>query len=93
MTVPAIPKLRQPEVEVPDFESVVAKNDRAKERQKDNFDAQRGAREQPELSPGDTVWITDQETPGRISEQAAEHSYVVVRTPNGLYRRNRCHLL
>ena len=35
-TVPAIPNLRQ--LEVPDSELVVTKNDRAKERQKDNFD-------------------------------------------------------
>ena len=88
-TVPAIPKLRQPEV--PDFESVVTKNDWAKERQKDNFDARRGAREVPELLPGDSVWVTDRETSGRIIEQAAKSSYVV-RTLDKLYRRSRHHL-
>ena len=79
-TVPAIPKLRQPEVS--DFESVVTKYDRAKERKKDNFDARRGARELPELSPGDSVWVMDRETPGCIIEQAVERSHVV-RTPDG----------
>ena len=41
----------------------------------------------PEFLPGDSVWVTDRDTPGRIIEQAAERSYVV-RTLDELYQRS-----
>jgi len=87
-TVPMIPQQRQPEV--PDYESVLTKNNQAKERPKNNFDGRRGVRELLELTPGDSVWVTDWETPGQVIERAAERSYIL-KTP-GVYRRNKSHL-
>ena len=56
-TVPDIQKQRQPSI--PDSSVVVARDDRAKKRQKDNFDAHRRARNLLVLEPGDTVLVTN----------------------------------
>ena len=36
----------------------------------------------PEISPGDSVWVTDQETPDRIIEQELKVHMYVVRIPD-----------
>ena len=40
-----------------------------KRRQKENFDRRHGARTLPTLSPGDKVWVPDQEAEGRVIEE------------------------
>ena len=58
VVVLALPHLT-PQPNIPDSSVVVARDDRVKKRQKDNFDAHREARNLPVLEPGDTVWVTD----------------------------------
>ena len=56
-----------------------------------NHDTDRGARELPVLSPGEYVWVTDQEESGEVVEETAMRSYTV-QTPGGEFRKNRRHL-
>lgn len=58
-TVPDTQKQRQPSI--PDSSVVVARDDRAKKRQKDNFDAHRRARNLLVLEPGDTALATNRQ--------------------------------
>ena len=85
-TLPALPELRSPAV--PDSVEVLLRDEKAKERQKRDFDSRRGAKELPDLQPGDTVWVTDRSSPAKVSEQLSPRSYSV-HTPEGTYRRNR----
>ena len=85
-TVPIIERQRKPHI--PDFNAVAARDGRAKKRQKDNFDARRGARNLPTLDPGDSVWVTDRQVHGEVVEETSPRSYVV-QTPDGTFRRNR----
>jgi len=85
-TVPIIERQRKPHI--PDFSAVAARDGRAKKRQKDNFDARRGARNLPTLDPGDSVWVTDRQIHGEVVEETSPRSYVV-QTPDGTFRRNR----
>lgn len=89
-TLPVHPEQRKPEV--PDFNTVESRDARAKVRQKANFDSHRGARDLPVLVPGDSVWVSDRKTPGQVIEQTGERSYLL-RTPEGVYRRNRSHAI
>ena len=63
-----------------------------KRRQKENFDRHHGARTLPTLSPGDKVWVPDQEAEGRVIEEVMPQSFEVS-IENGTYRRNRRHLI
>ena len=85
-TLPVSRELRRPAI--PDHSLIVSRDERAKRRQKENFDARRGVKELPELSSGDAVWIPDRESSGEVVEQTSPRSYTVC-TPGGLYRRNR----
>ncbi len=88
-----IPTIREQRVpKTPDFSVVVARDEREKRRQKENFDAHHGARELPTLSPGDTVWCKDRQSPAQVVEETAPRSYVI-QTPEGTYRRNRRHVV
>jgi len=80
-TVPIIERQRQPHI--PDFGAVAARDGRAKKRQKDNFDACRGARNVPTLDLGDSVWVTDRQIHGEVVEETSPRSYVV-QTPDGM---------
>ena len=71
---------------------MAARDDRAKKRQKDNFDAHRGVRNLPSLDPGDPVWVTDRQIHGEVVEETSPRSYVV-QTPDGAFRRNRRHII
>ena len=85
-TVPDIQKQRQPSI--PDSSAVVVRDDRAKKRQKDKFDAHRGARKLPVLEPGNTVWVTDCKSHGEVVEETSPRSYII-QTPEGVFHRNR----
>ena len=56
-----------------------------------NHDAHHGVRELPVLTPGESVWVTDQEELGEVIEETATRSYTV-ETPGGQFRRNRRYL-
>ena len=76
---------------VPDHALVASRDERAKNRQKKNFNARRGAKDLPELNSSDAVWIPDRESEGEVVELTSPRSYTVC-TPGGLYRRNRAHV-
>ena len=89
-TVPISADQRVPKA--PDLTAVRMRDERAKSRQKRNFDAHRGARDLPTLSPGEWVWLPDRQESGRVVDETAPRSYVVD-TPEGIFRRNRQHLI
>ena len=64
----------------------------AKERQKQNFDSRKGAKELPCISPGDSVWVPDRNAQGQVMERVSPRSYMLC-TPEGVYRRNRSGVL
>ena len=88
-SLPITPSQLQPTV--PDMSLVRERETRARQKQKDNFDQRHRAASLAPLSPGDDVWITDQETYGTVVEQTAPRSYQVA-TQSGEVRRNRLHL-
>ena len=64
-----------------------------KARPKRNFDTRHGARDLPELRPGDQVWLPDYKTQGTVLEKSSTPRSYMVQTPSGeLRRRNRRHL-
>ena len=88
--VPTIPSLRQPEV--PDNITVSQQDWKEKERQKTNFDLHHGVQDLKPLLPGDSVWLTNNQTSGEILSENTTRSYDV-EIPTGLFRRNRRHLI
>ena len=72
----------------PDPTVLSNKNDQVKGRQKKNFDADHEVKMLPTLHPGDTVWILDRHTMGRVVKEIAPRSFVV-ETQEGNFRRNR----
>ena len=91
-TLPLVRKERIPKVHVPDIKVVQQEDNKAKTKQKKNFNSHHGVYELPELYPGDTVWIKDRQAEGKVIEEIAQRSYVV-HTPEGELRRNRRHLI
>ena len=89
-TVPMSRDLRKPRV--PDLTLVGKRDEKLNARQKENFDTRHGVKELAEMNPGDTVWIPDRNQAGEVTEQTSQRSYVVS-TPEGIYRRNRVHLI
>ena len=75
-----------------DIDLLREKEEQLKNRQKENFDKHHGARRLPALSPGDKVWIPDQEMEGNVVDEVMPQSFEV-RTENGVYRRNIRHLI
>ena len=57
-------------------------------RQKNNFDQHHRAKTLEPLLPGETVWLPDHSSSGKVVEQTAPRSFVV-QTSEGVYRRNR----
>ena len=56
-----------------------------KEQQKLSHDKRHRAKELPQLELGDSVWITDRETAGKMVEETALRSHIV-ETPSGSFR-------
>eukprot|EP00731_Ephydatia_muelleri_P034154 Em0049g1a len=85
-TLPMAQEQRVPKL--PDPTVLSNKNDQVKGRQKKNFDADHGVKMLPTLHPGDTVWILDRHTMGRVVKEIAPRSFVV-ETQEGNFRQNR----
>ena len=85
-TLPLAQEQRVPKL--PDPTVLSNKNDQVKGRQKMNFDADHGVKMLPTLHSGDTVWILDRRTMGRVVKEIAPRSYVV-ETQERNFRRNR----
>ena len=60
--------------------------------QKRNFDHHHRARSLEPLLPGETVWLPDNASDGKVVEKTAPRSYVV-QTPTGRFRRNLRHIV
>lgn len=75
-----------------DQSEVRTRDSRVKEKQKENHDSHHRVRDLPELLPGDRVWVTDRQDPGKVVAEHSPRSYVV-ETGDGTYRRNRRHLI
>ena len=89
-TLPVVREKRVPEVV--DYQSLQARDENLKEHQKRNYDIRHRTKELPPVRAGDTVWITDRQTTGKVVEQTAPRSHTV-ETPHGRFRRNRQHLV
>ena len=88
-TVPITTDLLHPKL--PDYSLVVDKEAQSREKQKKTFDSRHNAREPRVFTQGDTVWIPDMKTSGKVQNQVSARSYEVA-TPLGSLRRNREHL-
>ena len=73
---------------VPDSTVVRERDRHQKQRQEKTFNCHHGARDLPELSPGDTVWVPDRRSEAIVQDEANPRSYEV-ETTDGTYRRNR----
>ena len=76
-TVPTTRAQRDPKI--PDLSEVRARDKRNKARQKRNHDTHRGARELPQLQPGDQVWVPQRQREGEVQREVAPQSYTGVR--------------
>ena len=88
--VPTVQSLWRPEV--PNNITVFQQDKKEKERQKTNFDSHHGVQDLKPLIPGDIVWLTNNQTSGKIISENTPHCYDV-ETPTGPLRRNRRHLI
>ncbi len=89
-TVPSNPVNLQPKTVDPVVLS--KREEKRKERMKSNYDKRYGARGLDELVPGETVWIIDMKTWGRVVKKASTPRSYLIETPTGILRRNRFHL-
>ena len=71
--------------QVPDSTLVRKRDKQQKQRQERTFNMRHGARELPELVPGHTVWVADQNSEATILDEVNHRSYEV-ETSEGTYR-------
>ena len=76
---------------VPDYPRLKEKEQTLREKQKDNFDSRHRSRELTLLTPGESVWVTDQQTQETVVQLSSPRSYQI-QTPSGMLRMNRRHL-
>ena len=89
-SVPTIRSLREPEI--PDKFTVSQHDKKEKDRQKTNYDSRHRVTDLKPLTPGDCIWLPDQQSEGQVISEDTPRSYNV-ETPNGIYRRNRRHII
>ena len=80
---------KQLEPSLPNTNKLREKEKKIRDRMKQNFDEQHGAKKLTPLSPGDLVWIPEHEAGGTVVRESNTRSYYVVQTDNGTFRRNR----
>ena len=94
-TLPTLPaNLEQKKI---DMKKLKERDEKAKNANKKYFDRRHGAKNLPELHPGDIVLQKlDHErqwqNPATVLREVAPHSYIVQTSSGNLYRRNRKHL-
>ena len=64
-----------------------------KDKQKENFDKQYGAKALPSLKTGQLVWLPNSRVQTHVEEQFVPRSYSVNITPQGQVRRNQRDLI
>lgn len=63
------------------------------QKQTTNYNKRHGARNLSDLNPGDTVWVTDRRSTGRITHKTDHPRSYIVQTGKKNFRRNRKHLI
>ena len=84
-TIPAISEQLKPRL--PDYSRLCEKEESMRAQQKNNFDQHHRAKTLEPLLPGETVWLPDCSSSGKVVEQTAPRSFVI-QTSEGVYRRN-----
>ena len=81
----------QLQLAVSDYPRLREEEETMREKQKDNSDLCHRSRKLTLLSPGASVWVTDQQIPGTVVELSSPRSYQI-QTSSGMLHRNRRHL-
>uniref|UniRef100_A0A672HFZ9 Integrase catalytic domain-containing protein n=1 Tax=Salarias fasciatus TaxID=181472 RepID=A0A672HFZ9_SALFA len=76
----------------PNIKQLRSRETQGKQKQEKYYNKHHRTHKQPELHPGQTVWITTENTHGTVVNQTAAPRSYLVRTGDGLLRRNRSHL-
>ena len=85
-----VPTIRQQLIpNVPDSAVVPKRDKQQKLRQERGFNSRHGARDLPELDPGDTVWVPDRTSEAVVRGGTNPRSYDVETNEGTTYRRNR----
>ena len=91
--ITTVPTTRQQlSLRTPDSTLVRNRDKQQKQRQERTFNRRHGARELPELVPGDAVWVPDRNSEATVQDETTPRSYEV-ETAEGTYRRNRRDLI
>ena len=88
--LPTPPSALEPAI--PDHAAVRASETASKEKQRLNFNKRHAARLAPKFQPGDHVHIRDLDRPGLIVERHTSPRSYLVKTEQGIFRRNNRHL-
>lgn len=89
-TLPQVPKTLSPRW--PNIKQLRSTETRNKQKQEQYYNKRHRTLNQPELHPGQSVWITTESSHGTVVQQTAAPRSYLVRTEDGLLRRNRTHL-
>lgn len=89
-TMPQLPVHLRPHW--PNIKAVQASEERAKENQRRTYNRRHRARLLPTLRPGQNVWLPREEVQGTVVNSATTPRSYIIRTGEGLVRRNRTHL-
>lgn len=89
-TLPIAPDQLDPSI--PDSVHVRSKERQIKKRQRENFNQHHQAGDLVPLEQGETVWIPDTSSEGKVGRVINPRSYEI-HTPSCVYHRNRRHIL
>ncbi|GFS27125.1 Pol polyprotein [Elysia marginata] len=77
----------------PNLPSLIEKEQRYRDNQRDNYNRRHAVQKAPELQPGDAVYINDLKRPGSIINRHPNPRSYIFNTEQGTIRRNRAHLV
>ncbi|UYV84520.1 K02A2.6-like, partial [Cordylochernes scorpioides] len=89
-TVPASSEILLPKLV--DSEKIQSKERERRVKMKNYYDKSHSAKDLDELEIGDLVWIADLRTWGKIMKKAPTPRLYFIKTPRGVFGRNRFHL-
>ena len=91
--LPVLAKTLEPRDLKREREEVVKKEEIYKSNQRQSFNQRHQAKELPDLTSGDSVWIRDQGCLGKIQERTQHPHSFIIETEKGTLRRNRSALV
>ncbi|GFS21441.1 Pol polyprotein [Elysia marginata] len=77
----------------PNLPSLIEKEQRYRDNQRDNYNRRHSVQKAPELQPGDAEYIKDLKRPGSIINRHPNPCSYIVNTEQGTIRRNHAHLV